>query len=435
MPDKIYYKDKERTIELPPEPASIGDLASVIVKCRKAGSIGVSSLSDEAICKSIETAFYLSMRSDEGRFPRLRITSGSENDDRLVIKFKKPVVFSNVHELRRLAPVAESPDFAILFTESQGGKLHCLGLADIGNKGYGSLPGYPGFSAVGGPVSLKIWIEGPGHLFVEEAGNSFEFRAGRVRLVYPALLVISKLRELTLKIGEALHQRAVESVKEISGAEKFFGGHSALSRIITVVLEKILDTCLELRHGGAFVILPGEESTTEAYGINCKYPLEGTDFGEEIVKYWSTHIKVAHCKKERVEKYDKWLRNCNISTAKLLNNIDAVAHLSAADGCVVLTNHLRVLGFGGSILVSEEECKENTTKVKLANGLQCNIDEFLLDAGGQRHQSAAKLILKHNDIIIFVISQDGELSLFVEDKEGYVRVFRAIDPSFSPHSQ
>lgn len=436
MSDKIIFKDQGITIETPQEPASVGDLANLIVECRKANPSCSSGLSDDAICKTLETAFYLSMRSDEGRFPRLRITSGIENDSRLVVKFETPVKFSDVHELRRLTPVAESPDFALLVAESKNGDIFCPGLANIGARGYNSQPGRPEIVPVGGPPSLRIWIEGPGHLFVSEGtGTSFEFRAGRVRLVVPALFYVQKLRELTPIISKALHQRALESVKEISDAESYFGGYSGLSSTINTVFQKMLATCLELRHGGAFVILPGEGSIPTSYDISCKYPLVGPDLGDDVVNYWSTHINASYNRKFGVSKYDKWLRSCNISKAKLLNNVDTVSHMSAADGCVVLTDNLRVLGFGGSILVSEEESKNTKTKVRLSKDDSCDIEEFLHNVGGQRHQSAARLVIKHNDIIVFVISQDGELSVFASDSEGYVRVYRPVDPSFSPNSK
>lgn len=434
MPDKIIFEDQGITIELPTEPASVVDLAKVILECRKASSFGKSKLSDNAVCKLLETAFYLSMRSDEGRFPHLRITSGEKKDGRLTIKLETPIAFSDVHELRRITPVAESPEFAILVTESVDGELLCLGLANIGHLGHGSLPGRLEIVSVGGPPSLKIWIEGPGHFFVSEGGTCFEYRAGRVRLVYPALSYVPKLRELTQNVGQVLHQRAIESVKDISGADRYFGGCFGVTSIISVMLRKLLDTCLELRHGGAFLILPQEGRLSTSYGISCKYSLEAPDLGEDIVNYWSRHIIATYRKKQGVEEYDRELRHCHGSKARLLNNIDAVAHLSAADGCVVLSNTFRVLGFGGSILVSEEECKKTSTKVRFSTDQSCSIDEFLNNVGGQRHQSAARLAIKHSDVMIFVISQDGELSVFASDKEGYVRVYRPVDPSYSPDS-
>lgn len=434
MSDKIIFKDQGITIELPSEPASVVDLANTIIDCRKTSPTCKSNLSDKAVRLLLTTAFYLSMRSDEGRFPHLRIISGKDNDGRLTIKLKTPIKFSDVHELRRITPAAETPNFAILVTESKDRELLCLGLANIRNSGHGSLPGRPEIVPVGGPFSLKIWIEGPGHFFVSEGGSTLEYRAGRIRLVVPALFYVSKLSEWTQNIGQELHLRAIESVKDIPDPAKYFGGRHGVESIIRFTLQKILATCLELRHGGAFVVLPENGETLISNDISCKYSLDSPDIGEDIVNYWSTHIKANYNKTQGVEQYDRELRRCNVSKARLFNNIDAVAHLSATDGCVVLSNTLRVLGFGGSILVSEEGCKNTNTKVKLSSNSSCSIDDFLENVGGQRHQSAARFTIKHSDATVFVISQDGELSIFASDKEGFVRVFRPVDPSLSPDS-
>ncbi len=152
------------------------------------------------------------------------------------------------------------------------------------------------------------------------------------------------------------------------------------------------------------------------------------------MQYWATHIEASNAKKQGIENYDRKLRQSYASKARFFNNIDAVAHLSAADGCVVLSNTFHLLGFGGSILVSEEECKKSKTKVRISKDDPCDICEFLSSVGGQRHQSAARLTIKHSRVIVFVISQDGELSVFSTDDEEYVRVYKPVDPSYTPSS-
>ena len=313
--DKIIFEDSGITIETPHELAGIADLGDLLVKYRHVAPFPSSHLSDEATCLLIEVAFYLSMRSDEGRFPSLRIVSGKQNDSRLVIKFEAPLKFSDVHELRRLSPVAESPDFALLVNESEDGGLECPGLANIGHRGLQSMPGRPEIISPCGPPSLMIWIKEPGHLYIHDTGTCFEYRAGRVRLVNSALHTIHKLREFTSNISKGLHQKAIESVVEISTADQFFGGQSALAGITSLMLNRILNTCLELRHGGAFVILPGEDSTPDFFDISCKFPIEAPNLGEDISDYWSTHIRTSHSKKTGVEEYDRNLRKSYQSKA------------------------------------------------------------------------------------------------------------------------
>ena len=431
MPDKIFFEQSGVTLETPPEPAGPLELADLIKRLRhqELADESRSHLSDQGVSKLLELAFYLSMRADEGRFPRLRIISGERDDHRLAVKLTTPLKFDDVHEVRRIAPIAGSPAFAVLVTESQDGNLECPGLAHIRHLGLESKPDRPEIlNAVGEPPSTLIWIEGPGHLFVQDGVTTFEFRAGRVRLVIPALTYVTRLRNFMLSVSTSLHQRALEIVDDIPGADKYFSGYRGLAGIVHVVLQRILDTCLELRHGGAFVILPESDGTPKSFDIDCKYTLDTPNLGDDIAKYWSAYIRASNSKEKGVDEYNKWLSKCFPSKARLLSNVEAVANMSAADGCVVLTEQLRLHGFGGNILVSEEECKNTDAEAKLSMHYPCDIDHFLSSVGGQRHQSAARLIIKHKNVIVFVISQDGELSVFATDSDGYVRVYRPVDP-------
>jgi len=430
MSDKIIFEESGITIETPAEPADVIELGDLIVQHRHAAGFSSNHLSDKNIRLLVKMTFYLSMRSDEGRFPCLRIISGVREDSQLAIKFSSPILFSDVHELRRLSPVAETPDFALLINESEDGALECSGLANVGHQGSQSLPGRPEIVSGGSGVpSLKLWIKGPGHLYIYGANTCFEYRAGRVRIVNSAIYILPRLRDFSEKLSKLLHQSAINSVSTISGADKYFGGASGVGSIINVMLRRLLDTTVDLRHGGAFVILPDADPNTENFDISCKFPLEHPDLGEDITKYWSTHIQASHSKTDSIAEYDSSLRSSYRSKARLLNNFDAVANLSTADGCVVLTKNLRVIGFGGSILVSEEDCKISGAKFVDED---CDVDTFLSNAGGQRHQSAARLVIRHNDVIVFVISQDGELSVFASDNDGYVRMYSPVDPSNTP---
>lgn len=432
MPDKIIYEETGTEIEFPSEPASASDLAELIVSLRQYGGVFASThLSDQAIRRLVQIAFHLSIREDEGRFPRLRLISGALDDYRLTAKFASPLELDDVHELRRVTPAASAPDFALLVAELPSETLRCLGLANIGHLGMQSLPGRPEIVSTGGPPSFQIWIEGPGHLYLREAATVIEFRAGRVRLVTPALSAIPALREWSFRVAKVLHTKAIERALGIEGAGQYFAGAPGLSSIIKTMLSRLLASCLERRHGGAFAILPGEEPDPDTFGISCKYPLETLDIGDDLANYWLTHVQATAIKKQGVDEYDRHLSLCNRSKAQLFTNNDVVSSLSAADGCVVMTEQLRILGFGGNIAVSAADCMSATSKARLKDR-QCTIIEFLNSVGGQRHQSAARLVIKYPGVIAIVISQDGELSVFATDSEGFVRAYRPVDPSFTP---
>ena len=102
----------------------------------------------------------------------------------------------------------------------------------------------------------------------------------------------------------------------------------------------------------------------------------------------------------------------------MLVDAKAVGNLSAVDGCVVLDRHLRVLGFGGIIQVSESDAKTSNRPFQNAvSGEEWPYDEFMKGIGGTRHQSAARLCRVHQGVLVFVVSQDGDLKLLCSDRE------------------
>lgn len=433
MPDRIFYEATGEEVVCPEEPAGPAELGDLLIQVRnaKASPPGFRShLTDDNLRLLVNVAFFLSVREDEGRFPRLRIVSGRTDDSRLATRFSESIAFNDVHELRRVTPAAQAPDFALLVAESDDGQLCCPGLANIGPLGFSSLPGRPEIVGVGGPPSAFIWIEGPGHLYVSEGGCHLEYRAGRVRLSRPVITSVS-FRGLVDAAAASIHEHALSKVPDISAADKYFGGAHGLAGVTHTILSKLFRTCMELRHGGAFVFVPAKEGEDPSrFGIEYKFPVTAPDLGEDLAEYWSTHITASSSKEK--QPYEKALRSCNHSKARLLTNVEAIANLTAVDGCVVLNHELRVLGFGGKITVSEKDCDKVKATYKLRDDEEVSREVFLQNVGGQRHQSAARAVAANEGALAVVVSQDAEMSLFTRDADGFVRVNKPMDPWLSP---
>ena len=100
------------------------------------------------------------------------------------------------------------------------------------------------------------------------------------------------------------------------------------------------------------------------------------------------------------------------------------APLAAVDGAVVLTQDLRVLGFGAKIAAG------NVPTVNMFLPLQGGQDIVptpVERCGGTRHQSAARFVNANKDAVAVVISQDRHLSVFSwdDDMDAVVMVRRA----------
>lgn len=124
----------------------------------------------------------------------------------------------------------------------------------------------------------------------------------------------------------------------------------------------------------------------------------------------------------------------------LFDSARAIAKLSTADGCIVFDRGLRLLGFKGEVLVRDDpKCveldldSESPKPKQQPNGTPkpFNLNEF-----GTRHRSAARFCAEVPGGVVFVVSQDGDIRLFMLLDDGQVGVggpFRPT-PGLSPYS-
>ena len=121
---------------------------------------------------------------------------------------------------------------------------------------------------------------------------------------------------------------------------------------------------------------------------------------------------------------DLWLRRYN----RFRRQLYATAALSVVDGAVVFDSELRLLGFGGEILVDEStasKSQQTFTDATTDNPLPSqNSSSF----GGTRHRSAYRLCKTVAGSLAFVVSQDGELTVFYS-KPGKVFAFGSLAPA------
>ncbi len=86
-----------------------------------------------------------------------------------------------------------------------------------------------------------------------------------------------------------------------------------------------------------------------------------------------------------------------------------VGDLSLIDGAVVMDLDLCLLGFGAKLLFGPEDFLVTTLNAVTGEAReQVSLEEL----GGTRHQSAARFVYGNRSTEVFVVSQDGRLSLF-----------------------
>jgi hypothetical protein len=393
-----------------PEFCGPDDLSEAIVSIRESelerydgDNKWLSPISNDGIRRLITLAYYTSFAAEEGRYPRFRLISANYNADSIRYATSFETQISDVESLRRLAPAVSETDGALLVTERDG-VLLCIGSVILGDMGYGTKIGRPEIGGVGRSPSLVVRVDHPGCLRATEF-FTLVLDGGRIQQVVPYNLVPQ-----TQELWRHLAAQMVDSTASIYGEESraFFGGTHTLAQVIHKAWSRVLATTIDKQHGGAFVILP-TEGKPKNFDIHCKYPAQ-MRFREDILQFWQSCVSCAIARDDRERAIDNWSRR----RAIVFSKAEILAGLSSVDGCVVLDQHLRVLGFGGEIRVDEKMVKAAPRALRNIKTGQPMEDE--LKQMGTRHRSACRLAQVHPGIIVFVISQDGDLRIFCSDE-------------------
>jgi hypothetical protein len=196
------------------------------------------------------------------------------------------------------------------------------------------------------------------------------------------------------------------------------------------VIATVARFAVDARRGGAFVFLPGEGTDAASFDVHPKYATTSPDLGADIVSFWEecygASLGTSHNGNTRAGR--RWM----VSWARLLTHADIVGNLSCVDGCVVLNRRLQVCGFGSEIKITDRQLKNSPRTFKnFKTGEIWPDREFFDGIGGMRHKSAATLCKAHANVLVFVVSQDGELRVFSSNSES-VYTIGPID-TYSAH--
>jgi hypothetical protein len=388
----------------------------------ESGGSLASPLSEDGIRRLVDLVFYASMSPEEGRFLRFKVATTEGAGSSFSVARFDPVPLHSPDVIRRLAPACTHPECALVIVEREGG-LFCDGVTNVGPMGYEWMPGYPGIAGVGRPPMYLVTVRDPGHLITDGSyiGASYELRAGKIRPLSPywAPAPVEALhREFAGHLKSEIIQRAG------SDAATLFGGVDGSPQTggFFNMLSRILRVAVEARHGGAFVILPSG-CDPKTFQIDIKYPASDLDLGLDVVNFWIACVE--YLREE--PKSQSLLRRCTVLRTKMLTDAEAVGNLSGVDGCVVLDRRLQLCGFGGVISVSEEAAQQSVRAFRnVKSGEEWGYNQFMKEIGGTRHKSAARLCKVHPGVLVFVVSQDGDLKSFCSD-DRQINAFGPLD--------
>lgn len=380
----------------PPDSETIKLIDQQLEHLRKIGNpaFAISPLlSREQLSALTETAFWASLRSEEGRPTRLFIVIADPGKLSGTTIFAQHVPYDEGH-IVKLAQAVASDDSLIVSVingelrivgfcrgrSSPGLDAITLEISDVGSIRVGVGP-YKAFAVLDGRTDTSV------------EGTSISFAAQ-----------IQKALKKKLPSDDMLETQA--AWREC------------------LLIATLARHVLTAHHGGAILIVPDDHGSHLASLNPFEYRLDSTD--SRIPDAVRRELRISQKQAEAIQKVFESSLPDEIKTAVseatmnrpwyIDQDLRSVAALANVDGAVVITERLQVIGFGAKIVFAGSD-SPSICLFRAKPGLQPVENSPLNSVGGMRHQSAARFVAMHPECVAIVISQDGSVSLISWSEE------------------
>lgn len=312
----------------------------------------------------LDTAFWASLRREEGNSPKVSLAFLSPDQAGLPLRFEYKLTFSpNV--LTKLGPGVERPGVHLGVWYDQDG-LYIWGTTH-------KIPNY----------CFVLDVSEPGLLVIKHRrSNGF-----------------GKFTNIVVLIGDQI-KMVDESSRNLPDCPvlltSLLGFTSASPNHSVNVLIQIATSMRAHKHGGTLLVVPsGTEAWKESIIHPMKYSISPafsglSDLMRQDIENWSNGV---------------W-------QGELSREIDSIAGLTAIDGATVITDKHEVVAFGAKIGRTEGSARVERVLITepIIGGGGVIVNPAM--SGGTRHMSAAQFVHDQKDAIALVASQDGIFTIF-----------------------
>lgn len=396
---------------------------------------GQQSLTKPLLKTLVDNTFQASLHTEEGRAVRFRLLY-ARDDKQATIRFTPPLSFS-ARELVKLAPTVGLGFRSIVVCPPKTGELQIVGINDPDLS-----PNNPSMSRNWGhgvsiytsqTVGMMLTALDPGHIRVTTSEyRTCELRRGSI--VFPQSPDrISEVGDWFTEAAEQLTRErsklALKALKTLEEANTRYTEH-AIVRTATCLVRRTWNSILRKvsssRHGGCFLIVPNDYRRTSArlrfkYLLTSKYRLTSNTLREALKARTDAEPQLSHHEHGQHDVDFHIVDSAHFLERDLSRVSDLVASLAAVDGAVVLRRNLGVVGFGAEILNNETPRDDQKINMRRHPNLHPpSHDPRSLVAFGMRHRSAFRFCERMNGSLAFVISQDGDVRVFVNTGRGTV---------------
>jgi hypothetical protein len=327
-----------------------------------------------------------------------------------------------VAAIRSLAPAVSPANAALLVRFPRGGRdgvfdaaCEISGVLHIGENVARARSGRS-FYHRPAPHALTIEVTDAGELHVYQGGiRVVSLKAGHLHnlIAYSSLefLPISQI----LTAGEAsLRTRIVPPKNEPTRETSDFEWTALLNTVLCIV-----NGVRARNHGGTVLLVEPGASTSLPVKTKFSVSDQGSVLADRFVEFVNTRHLLANARGDRAgdgrlmtkEQALAHLQNAAFATEDdLVDAADVVAGLAAVDGALILTSDLRTVGFGAEIVLDAAAPVMAYEAVGRAHSPTTPVVDS--ESFGMRHRSALRCVGVTDRVAAFVVSQDGQVSLF-----------------------
>lgn len=377
----------------------------------------------------LETIYLASMETDEARPLQFTACATPESLDVLRDDEVGPVEACpfatdrqfTVQEIRRLSAATHLDSSAIWvrFPTNENAPLAIHGLVNFGSSWVYARRGYQ-YHHDQIPHAFLLRAEGPGRL-VAYQGRSRVAALITGKIVRPEGVSVFDLSGAYPVFSEAhdlLRRDVVPPEYEIAREWHQFEWIAVINVILSVV-----NTIQQNGHGGALIVASQTCDLNGFLRMKYKFSQETNDLRQRFVHFlnlrhkygdmvWPPQFK--HGAPEVLEETVR-LTATEIREAqrRLTETCIFIGNLAGTDGAIVLGTDLKLKGFGTEILLDNAKRSKVYTVKDALGGPK---EEGDSESFGMRHRSAMRLCGAITGLAVFVVSQDGGVSLVWNDK-------------------
>jgi hypothetical protein len=325
------------------------------------GQTSLALLPDaETIEAIIDTAFWASLRREEGYSPRISLALLSPDEAQHPLLLERPLPLGP-DALTRVAPAMDRPGVHLGISRSDG-ELAVWGTTR-------SIP----------LLCFVVEIAAPGLLVVKHhSGDKWR------KFVNVAVLEGDLIKVVDEHASEAMPD-CPKLLKSLLGFESAVSWIQSVNPLVQLAVSMRADG-----RGGSLLVVP---AGTDAWRESIVQPIP--------YAVSPAFVELAHLS-----------RDAQASHEELGPAIAAVAGLTAVDGAVLLTDTYELLGFGAKI--GRRKGWPRVEQVRLSEPIEGAARAIVLPEhlGGTRHLSAAQFVHDQRDAVALVASQDGRFTVF-----------------------